>query len=69
MLRSRECGKSARGILVQAEVSAVPIMDDNDSLLDIYSRSDIIALAKDKVYAQIHLNELNIHQAGGDSLH
>lgn len=38
-------------------------MDDNDSLLDIYSRSDITALAKDRAYAQIHLDELSIHQA------
>ncbi|CAH1419874.1 unnamed protein product [Lactuca virosa] len=39
-----------------------PIVDENDSLLDIYCRSDITALAKDRAYAQIHLNELNIHQ-------
>lgn len=26
--------------------------------------SDITALAKDRAYAQIHLNELSIHQVG-----
>ncbi|KAL5701138.1 AMP-activated serine/threonine-protein kinase regulatory subunit [Ranunculus cassubicifolius] len=42
---------------------SIPIVDDNDSLLDIYSRSDITSLAKDRVYAQIHLDEMSIHQA------
>ncbi|CAB4285333.1 unnamed protein product [Prunus armeniaca] len=45
-----------------AEVSSIPIVDENDSLLDIYSRSDITALARDKAYTQIHLDELSIHQ-------
>ncbi|PIA61557.1 hypothetical protein AQUCO_00300820v1 [Aquilegia coerulea] len=53
---------SLSGIL-KSQVSSIPIVDDNDSLLDIYSRSDITALAKDKVYAQIHLDEMTIHQA------
>ncbi|KAL5566062.1 hypothetical protein UlMin_029226 [Ulmus minor] len=53
----------ALSLLVQAEVSSIPIVDDNDSLLDIYSRSDITALAKDKAYAQISLDEMTIHQA------
>ncbi|KAH9602460.1 hypothetical protein KSS87_005257 [Heliosperma pusillum] len=46
-----------------ADVSSVPIVDDNDSLLDIYSRSDITSLAKDRAYAQIHLDEMSIQQA------
>ncbi|KAL4588371.1 hypothetical protein LXL04_001255 [Taraxacum kok-saghyz] len=63
MLRANASLSDALSLLVQAEVSAVPIVDDNDSLLDIYCRSDITALAKDRAYAQIHLNELSIHQA------
>ncbi|KAL8188867.1 hypothetical protein R6Q57_029622 [Mikania cordata] len=63
MLRPNASLSDALSLLVQAEVSAVPIVDDNDSLLDIYCRSDITALAKDRAYAQIHLNELSIHQA------
>ncbi|XP_076912378.1 sucrose nonfermenting 4-like protein isoform X1 [Bidens hawaiensis] len=63
MLRPNASLSDALSLFVQAEVSAVPIVDDNDSLLDIYSRSDITALAKDRAYAQIHLNELSIHQA------
>ncbi|THG14558.1 hypothetical protein TEA_002590 [Camellia sinensis var. sinensis] len=48
---------------ILAEVSSIPIVDDNDSLLDIYCRSDITALAKDRAYAQIRLDEMSIHQA------
>ncbi|KAL3538120.1 hypothetical protein ACH5RR_001486 [Cinchona calisaya] len=50
-------------LLVQAEVSSIPIVDDNDSLQDIYCRSDITSLAKDRAYAQIRLDELSIRQA------
>ncbi|KAF2307241.1 hypothetical protein GH714_025690 [Hevea brasiliensis] len=62
MLRPNASLGDALSLLVQAEVSSIPIVDDNDSLLDIYSRSDITALAKDKAYAQIHLDEISIHQ-------
>ncbi|MBA0803805.1 hypothetical protein Gohar_013975, partial [Gossypium harknessii] len=48
---------------VKTDVSSIPIVDENDSLLDVYSRSDITALAKDKAYAQIRLDEMSIHQA------
>ncbi|EXB72998.1 Sucrose nonfermenting 4-like protein [Morus notabilis] len=58
---------SLSGILkwkqITSEVSSVPIVDDNDSLLDIYSRSDITDLAKDKAYARISLDEMSIHEA------
>ncbi|GLT50452.1 hypothetical protein SLA2020_239380 [Shorea laevis] len=59
-------------LLVQAEVSSIPIVDENYSLVDIYSRSDITALAKDKAYAQIRLDQLTILQAlqlGQDANH
>jgi len=63
MLRPNAPLSSALSLLVQARVSSIPIVDDNDSLLDTYSRSDITALAKDKTYAQIRLDEMSIHQA------
>uniref|UniRef100_A0A2P2L4H1 Kinase family protein n=1 Tax=Rhizophora mucronata TaxID=61149 RepID=A0A2P2L4H1_RHIMU len=63
MLRPNASLSAALSMLMQAEVSSIPIVDDNDSLLDIYSRSDITALAKDRAYAQIHLDEISIHQA------
>ncbi|XP_030463051.2 sucrose nonfermenting 4-like protein isoform X2 [Syzygium oleosum] len=63
MLRPSDSLSSALNLLIQAQVSSIPIVDDNDSLLDIYSRSDITALAKDKAYTHINLNEMTIHQA------
>ncbi|KAI3950299.1 hypothetical protein MKW92_022789, partial [Papaver armeniacum] len=63
MLRPNAPLSAALSLLLQAQVSSIPIVDDNDSLLDIYSRSDITALAKDRVYAQTHLDEMSIHQA------
>ncbi|CAN6468169.1 unnamed protein product [Victoria cruziana] len=62
-LKSNASLGSALALLLQAEVSSIPIVDDNNSLVDIYSRSDITALAKDKAYAQIHLDETSVHQA------
>ncbi|KAH9765737.1 Sucrose nonfermenting 4-like protein [Citrus sinensis] len=63
MLRPSASLSAALNLLVQAQVSSIPIVDDNDSLLDIYCRSDITALAKDKAYAHINLSEMTIHQA------
>ncbi|KAF5465510.1 hypothetical protein F2P56_015510 [Juglans regia] len=53
---------SLSGIL-KSQVSSVPIVDDNDSLLDVYCRSDITALARDRAYTHINLDEMTIHQA------
>ncbi|KAL9248106.1 hypothetical protein vseg_021465 [Gypsophila vaccaria] len=63
MLRPNASLGDALSLLVQADVSSVPIVDENDSLLDIYSRSDITSLAKDRAYAQIRLDEISIQQA------
>ncbi|MBA0591102.1 sucrose nonfermenting 4-like protein isoform X1 [Gossypium raimondii] len=63
MLRPNASLGAALSLLVQADVSSIPIVDENDSLVDVYSRSDITALAKDKAYAQIRLDEMSIHQA------
>ncbi|CAA0834816.1 Sucrose nonfermenting 4-like protein [Striga hermonthica] len=63
MLRPSSSLSAALNLLIQAQVSSIPIVDDNDSLLDVYSRSDITALAKDKIYAHINLDETTIHQA------
>ncbi|XP_073113919.1 sucrose nonfermenting 4-like protein isoform X5 [Elaeis guineensis] len=63
MLRPNATLGAALSLLVQAGVSSIPIVDDNDSLLDTYSRSDVTALAKDRAYAKIHLDEMQIHQA------
>ncbi|XP_031131263.1 sucrose nonfermenting 4-like protein isoform X1 [Ipomoea triloba] len=63
MLRPTASLSAALNLLIQAQVGAIPIVDENDSLLDIYSRSDITALAKDKIYTHINLDEMTIHQA------
>lgn len=63
MLRPNAPLNSALSLLVQARVSSIPIVDDNDSLVDTYSRSDITALAKDRTYAQIRLDEMSVQQA------
>ncbi|KAL2339062.1 hypothetical protein Fmac_013508 [Flemingia macrophylla] len=63
MLRPSASLTSALNLLVQAQVSSIPIVDDSDSLLDIYCRSDITALAKDRAYTHINLDEMTVHQA------
>ncbi|XP_048440388.1 sucrose nonfermenting 4-like protein isoform X2 [Pyrus x bretschneideri] len=62
-LRPSDSLSAALNLLVQAQVSSIPIVDDNNSLLEIYCRSDITALAKDRAYAGINLNEMSIQQA------
>ncbi|KAI8004126.1 Sucrose nonfermenting 4-like protein [Camellia lanceoleosa] len=62
MLRPHYSLGLALSLLVQAQVSSIPIVDDNDSLLNVYSRSDINALAKDKIYTHINLEEMTINQ-------
>ncbi|KAF8390767.1 hypothetical protein HHK36_025295 [Tetracentron sinense] len=54
---------SALSLLIEAQISSIPIVDDNGSLLDVYSRSDITSLAKSNVYARIQLDQTNMHQA------
>ncbi|KAI3852638.1 hypothetical protein MKW92_018911 [Papaver armeniacum] len=63
MLRPNDPLSSALTLLVEDQVSSIPIVDDNGSLLDVYSRSDITSLAKDSAYAHIRLDQTSIHQA------
>ncbi|CAL0301591.1 unnamed protein product [Lupinus luteus] len=63
MLRPSASLASALNLLVQARVSSIPIVDDNDSLLDIYCRSDITALAKDRAYTHVNIDEMTVQQA------
>ncbi|XP_027368683.1 sucrose nonfermenting 4-like protein [Abrus precatorius] len=63
MLRPSASLTSALNLLVQGQVSSIPIVDDSDSLLDIYCRSDITALAKDRAYTHYNLDEMTVHQA------
>ncbi|KAJ8645988.1 hypothetical protein MRB53_007736 [Persea americana] len=63
ILRSNASLSFALTLLMEAQVSSIPILDDNGSLLDLYSRSDITALAKGGVYAHIQLDQTSMHQA------
>ncbi|XP_062184118.1 sucrose nonfermenting 4-like protein isoform X1 [Phragmites australis] len=49
--------------LLEARVSSIPIVDDNGSLRDVYSLSDIMALAKNDVYARIELEQVTVQNA------
>uniref|UniRef100_A0A0E0DDI4 CBS domain-containing protein n=1 Tax=Oryza meridionalis TaxID=40149 RepID=A0A0E0DDI4_9ORYZ len=44
-------------------VSSIPIVDDNGALLDVYSLSDIMALAKNDVYTRIELEQVTVEHA------
>ncbi|XP_021594732.1 sucrose nonfermenting 4-like protein isoform X4 [Manihot esculenta] len=68
MLRPSASLSSALNLLIQAQVSSIPIVDDNDSLLDIFCRSDITALAKDRVYTHINISEITIHEIANKTL-
>ncbi|KAG1331626.1 sucrose nonfermenting 4-like protein [Cocos nucifera] len=54
---------SGLDLLLEAGVSSIPIVDDRGSLIDVYSRSDIMALAKDDMYARIQLDQMTMEQA------
>lgn len=54
---------TALALFNQARVSSLPIIDENESLLDIYSRSDITALARDNTYARVQLEHLTVERA------
>ncbi|KAI5398530.1 sucrose nonfermenting 4-like protein isoform X1 [Lathyrus oleraceus] len=62
MLKPTDSLSAAVSILIQGEVSSIPIVDDNGSLIYIYTRSDITALAKNEVYACISLDKYCIYQ-------
>ncbi|XP_042498864.1 sucrose nonfermenting 4-like protein [Macadamia integrifolia] len=54
---------SVLDLLIEADISSIPIVDANGCLLDQFSRSDITSLAKGSAYAHIRLDQTSIHQA------
>ncbi|KAL8117487.1 sucrose nonfermenting 4-like protein isoform X2 [Apium graveolens] len=62
-LRPRELLGYALHLFIEAQISAVPIVDDDGSLLNVFSRSDIISLANGSVHAQIQLDQRTIAEA------
>nr|CAD1836687.1 unnamed protein product [Ananas comosus var. bracteatus] len=63
ILRRDALLSSALNLLLEARVSSIPIVDENGSLLDVYARSDIMALAKDNIYARIQLEQMTVEHA------
>ncbi|XP_052183125.1 sucrose nonfermenting 4-like protein [Diospyros lotus] len=62
-LHSSESLSCALNILIEAQVSSIPIVDDRGFLINVYSKSDITSLLKDDTYARIQLDQTTLSQA------
>ncbi|KAL6758729.1 hypothetical protein V8C86DRAFT_2589662 [Haematococcus lacustris] len=54
---------TALGLLLEAGVSALPVVDDSRCLLDMYARSDITALARNSAYNRLQWEDVTVSQA------
>uniref|UniRef100_A0A0D9W4G6 CBS domain-containing protein n=1 Tax=Leersia perrieri TaxID=77586 RepID=A0A0D9W4G6_9ORYZ len=54
---------SCLDLLLEDRLSSIPIVDDSGALLDVYSLSDIMALAKNDVYTRIELEQVTVEHA------
>ncbi|PIN05633.1 5'-AMP-activated protein kinase, gamma subunit [Handroanthus impetiginosus] len=54
---------SALILLLEAQISSIPIVDNGGIFVNLYSRSDITSLAKDNIYTRIQLNQITVSQA------
>jgi len=63
VMRPNEPLSRALALLMEARVSALPIVDENGVFQDVYSRGDITALARDRTYTRPQLNDLTVSQA------
>ncbi|KAI3737474.1 hypothetical protein L2E82_27478 [Cichorium intybus] len=50
-------------LLIDEHISSVPIVDDKGTLVDVFSRSDVISLAKGNAYVRVQLDQTTISQA------
>ena len=50
-------------LLLEANVSSLPIVNDRGALIDIYARSDIIQLASDSAYSAISFEDATVSDA------
>jgi len=53
----------ALNLLLEANVSALPIVNDRGTLIDVYARSDIIQLASDSAYSAISFEDATVSDA------
>ncbi|GBG76312.1 hypothetical protein CBR_g22060 [Chara braunii] len=63
VLKANASLSSALTLLLEAGVSSLPVVDDNGALVDVYARSDITALAKDRAYTRLQLDDITVSQA------
>ncbi|MCD7458470.1 5'-AMP-activated protein kinase subunit gamma-1 [Datura stramonium] len=61
-LHSRDLLISALKLLIEGEISSIPIIDDYGALIHVYSRSDITSLARGNVYARFRLDQMSMTQ-------
>uniref|UniRef100_M1B454 AMP-activated protein kinase, gamma regulatory subunit n=1 Tax=Solanum tuberosum TaxID=4113 RepID=M1B454_SOLTU len=61
-LHSGDLLSSALKLLIEGEISSIPIVDDNGALINVYSRSDITSLARGNVYARFRLDQMIMTQ-------
>ncbi|XP_057791446.1 sucrose nonfermenting 4-like protein [Salvia miltiorrhiza] len=54
---------SALALLLQAQISSIPIVDDGGNFLNMYSKSDITSLARDNIYTRVQLDQITVSQA------
>ena len=56
---------AALGVLLDSGISALPVIDEADRLVDIYARFDIVKLARDEAYTQIAWDQITLKEALG----
>lgn len=61
-LHSRDLLSSTLKLLIEGDISSIPILDDNGALITVYSRSDVTSLARDNVYAHFRLDQMVMSQ-------
>ncbi|XP_010249337.1 PREDICTED: sucrose nonfermenting 4-like protein isoform X2 [Nelumbo nucifera] len=54
---------AALNLLIEAQISSIPVVDEKGSLIDVYTRSDITSLANNSVYAHIRLDQTSLREA------
>jgi len=53
----------AMGLLIEAGISCLPVVDDSGALIDIYARSDVTMLAKSNAYNRLQFEDVTVGQA------
>lgn len=53
----------ALGMLLDAGISCLPVVDDDGALVDIYARADITMLAKGNAYSRLQFEDVTVGQA------